>query len=70
MVLVGTRSLHVEGVYGLVDNLGSLVVRVVFQPFEEAAFTAFSRSIRLKMRSHPRSKAFEIGPPRRRVFQK
>lgn len=32
-----------QGVYGLVTNLGSLVVRTVFQPFEEAAFAAFSR---------------------------
>ena len=33
-----------QGVYGLVSNLGSLVVRLLFQPFEEAAFLAFSRS--------------------------
>ena len=32
-----------QGVYGLVVNLGSLVVRTLFQPFEEAAFLAFSR---------------------------
>jgi desulfoferrodoxin (superoxide reductase-like protein) len=31
-------------VYGLVVNLGSLVVRTAFQPFEEAAFTSFSTS--------------------------
>lgn len=29
--------------YGLVVNLGSLVVRTLFQPFEEAAFLAFGR---------------------------
>lgn len=33
-----------QGVYGLVTNLGALVVRTAFQPFEEAAFTAFSTS--------------------------
>ena len=33
---------HDQGVFSLVANLGSLVVRTVFQPFEEAAFTAFS----------------------------
>ena len=33
-----------QGVYGLVTNLGSLVVRLLFQPFEEAAFLAFSRT--------------------------
>ncbi len=33
-----------QGVYGLVNNLGSLVVRTVFQPFEQAVFTAFSMS--------------------------
>jgi oligosaccharide translocation protein RFT1 len=32
-----------QGVYGLVNNLGSLVVRTLFQPFEEAAFAAFSK---------------------------
>lgn len=33
-----------QGVYGLVANLGSLVVRTLFQPFEEAAFAAFSKA--------------------------
>jgi oligosaccharide translocation protein RFT1 len=28
---------------GLVTNLGSLVVRTLFQPLEEVAFAAFSR---------------------------
>jgi hypothetical protein len=32
-----------QGVFGLVNNLGSLVVRLIFAPFEDAAFTAFSR---------------------------
>ena len=36
-------ALRVQGVYGLVTNLGSLAVRNLFQPFEEAAFLAFSR---------------------------
>lgn len=30
--------------YGLVSNLGSLVVRTLFTPLEEAAFASFSRS--------------------------
>ncbi len=30
-----------QGVYGMVSNLGSLVVRLLFQPLEEGAFTAF-----------------------------
>jgi oligosaccharide translocation protein RFT1 len=36
-------------VYGLVANLGSLVVRLLFTPVEEAAFTAFSRWERGKL---------------------
>ena len=43
MVLVASGTAFNQGVYGLVSNLGGLVVRLVFQPFEEAAFTAFSR---------------------------
>lgn len=35
------RSCLFQGVYGLVVNLGSLVVRTVLQPYEEAAFLAF-----------------------------
>ncbi len=31
-----------QGVYGLVNNLGSLVVRTLLFPFEEATFAAFS----------------------------
>lgn len=43
MVMV-TQPPAAQGVYGLVTNLGALVVRTAFQPFEEAAFTAFSTS--------------------------
>lgn len=35
-------SAHVAGVYGEVQNLGSLVIRLVFWPIETAAFRAFS----------------------------
>ena len=41
MVLCATSDS--QGVYGLVTNLGSLVVRTLFQPLEEAAFLAFSQ---------------------------
>ncbi|KAG1680360.1 hypothetical protein FOA52_015451 [Chlamydomonas sp. UWO 241] len=42
-VLAGMQSSYNQGVYGLVANLGSLVVRTLFQPLEEIAFAAFSR---------------------------
>ncbi|PNH05931.1 Protein RFT1 [Tetrabaena socialis] len=42
MVLATMQSAINQGVYGLVSNLGSLVVRTLFQPLEEAAFAAFS----------------------------
>ena len=44
MVLAAVQGPRSQGVYGLVANLGSLVVRTLFQPFEEAAFTAFSQA--------------------------
>ena len=44
MVMAVAQGPYDQGVYGLVANLGSLVVRTIFQPFEEAAFTAFSKS--------------------------
>ena len=44
MVMAVAQSAYDQGVYGLVANLGSLVVRTLFQPVEEAAFTAFSKS--------------------------
>jgi len=34
--------LRTQGVYGLIQNLGSLVARLLFQPLEEAAFMEFS----------------------------
>ena len=43
MVMAMGQSAHDQGVYGLVASLGSLVVRTLFQPVEEAAFTAFSK---------------------------
>lgn len=42
MVMAFVQDSHCQGVYGLVSNLGSLVVRTLFQPFEEAAFAVFS----------------------------
>ncbi|KAJ6393920.1 hypothetical protein OIU77_023206 [Salix suchowensis] len=33
-----------QAVYGLVDKLGSLVVRLVFLPFEESSYATFARS--------------------------
>ncbi|GBF96551.1 hypothetical protein Rsub_09134 [Raphidocelis subcapitata] len=44
LALVAVESGYNQGVYGLVANLGSLVVRLLLQPFEEAAFAAFSRA--------------------------
>lgn len=44
--LAFATPLHEQGVYGLVNNLGSLVVRAVFQPYEEVAFVAFSRPVK------------------------
>ena len=43
MVMALCQSSYSQGVYGLVTNLGSLVVRTIFFPVEEAAFRAFSR---------------------------
>jgi oligosaccharide translocation protein RFT1 len=45
LALVGFQGSYDQGVYGLVANLGSLVVRLLFTPIEEAAFTAFSRCV-------------------------
>jgi len=41
LVMAAVESSYNQGVYGMVSNLGSLVVRLVFQPLEEGAFTAF-----------------------------
>jgi oligosaccharide translocation protein RFT1 len=43
MVMVAVQSQYNQGVYGLVGNLGSLLVRTLFQPLEEIAFASFSR---------------------------
>ena len=42
-VLAVVTSPKVQGVYGLVNNLGSLVVRTLFQPYEEIVFVSFSK---------------------------
>lgn len=45
MVMVALETSFNQGVYGLVSTLGSIVVRTLFQPIEEAAFLAFSRPL-------------------------
>lgn len=43
MAVAAFQDAQAQGVYGLVQGLGSIVVRTVFQPFEEAAFLTFSK---------------------------
>ncbi|EFN54751.1 hypothetical protein CHLNCDRAFT_134653 [Chlorella variabilis] len=43
MAVAAFQGGHDQGVYGLVNGLGSIAVRTLFQPFEEAAFVAFSK---------------------------
>ncbi|XP_057952249.1 uncharacterized protein LOC131146589 [Malania oleifera] len=42
-VLASLETTYNQAVYGLVDKLGSLVVRLVFLPFEESSYATFAR---------------------------
>ncbi|ONH99528.1 hypothetical protein PRUPE_6G034800 [Prunus persica] len=44
LVLLWWGTYYNQAVCGLVDKLGSLVVRLVFLPFEESSYATFARS--------------------------
>lgn len=44
IAMTSVQAAYDLGIYGVVVNLGSIVVRTLFQPVEEAAFMAFSQS--------------------------
>jgi len=60
-VLALVTSTTVQGVYGLVNNLGSLVVRTLFQPFEEIVFVSFSKDGSATSKPHLTKQAGLLG---------
>lgn len=47
LALVWSGTLHEQGIFDMVSNLGSLVVRIVFLPIEQYAFASWSKSLHL-----------------------
>lgn len=49
MTLFSVLSFYEQGVYDIVNNLGSLAARFIFRPIEEAAYFYFSQTVEREM---------------------
>lgn len=56
--LIAVAAADEVGVYGLVASLGAAFARLVLQPFEEAAFVIFTRSVSSKSQSSKEKEVF------------
>lgn len=60
MTLFAVLSFHEQGVYDVVNNLGSLAARFLFRPIEDSCYFYFSQSVKREVSIQSQNQVWKV----------